>query len=103
MKFRLFRQYLSAFFLNVACIALFLGIIPLLGPCDEGLVAKAIYLPKDCPDYLKDSVRPQDIMIEVDPNDPRISHEWIYEVLLKAPKDSQNEIFDYYEIHPVLR
>lgn len=38
-----------------------------------------IYLPKFAPEFLKDIAREEYILVEIEPNDPRISKEWIKE------------------------
>ena len=38
-----------------------------------------IYLPKFAPEFLKDIARQEYILVEIEPNDPRISKEWIKE------------------------
>jgi len=38
-----------------------------------------IYLPKFAPEFLKDIAREEYILVEIEPNDPRISSEWIKE------------------------
>jgi len=36
-------------------------------------------LPKFAPEFLKDIARQEYILVEIEPNDPRISKEWIKE------------------------
>ncbi len=38
-----------------------------------------IYLPKYAPEFLKDLARDEYILVEIEPNDTRISSEWIKE------------------------
>jgi ABC-type polysaccharide transport system permease subunit len=40
---------------------------------------ETIYLPKFAPEFLKDIAREEYILVEIEPNDPRISKEWIKE------------------------
>jgi len=83
---------------NITCLVIFLFFIYLLGPCDTEIIGDAIYLPKNnsaCYEWLKSSIRPQDILVEVEPNDPRISYEWIHKALSKAPIEIRAE---YYQI-----
>ena len=42
-----------------------------------------IYLPKHAPEYMKDIAREEYILVEIEPNDPRISKEWIKETINK--------------------
>ena len=45
--------------------------------------AEIIYLPKFSPEYLKDIAREEYTLVEIEPNDPRISKEWIVEQINK--------------------
>ncbi len=38
---------------------------------------EVIYLPKFAPEFMKDEAREEYILVEIEPNDPRISSEWI--------------------------
>ena len=40
---------------------------------------EVVYLPKFAPEFLKDIAREEYILVEIEPNDPRISKEWIKE------------------------
>ncbi|MCP4260603.1 MAG: hypothetical protein GY774_24205 [Planctomycetes bacterium] len=40
-----------------------------------------IYLPKFSPEFLKDLAREEYTLVEIEPNDPRISKEWIKETI----------------------
>ena len=40
---------------------------------------EVVYLPKFAPEFLKDIAREEYILVEIEPNDPRISSEWIKE------------------------
>ena len=40
---------------------------------------EVVYLPKYAPEFLKELAREEYILIEIEPNDPRISSEWIKE------------------------
>jgi hypothetical protein len=40
---------------------------------------ETIYLPKFAPEYLKDLAREKYILVEIEPNDPNISSDWIKE------------------------
>ena len=40
---------------------------------------EVVYLPKFAPEFLKDIARQEYILVEIEPNDPRISSEWIKE------------------------
>jgi len=40
-----------------------------------------IYLPKFAPEFLKDLAREEYTLVEIEPNDPRISKEWIKETI----------------------
>lgn len=98
MNLSLVKKASTSILGNIACLVLFLAIIYLIGPCDTEIVANVIYLPKNnssCYEWLKSSVRPQDILVEVEPNDPRISYDWIHKALFKAPIEIRCE---YYQI-----
>jgi hypothetical protein len=41
--------------------------------------AETIYLPKFSPEFLKDLAREEYTLVEIEPNDTRISSEWIKE------------------------
>ncbi len=45
--------------------------------------AEIIYLPKFAPEYLKDLAREEYTLVEIEPNDPNISKEWIREQINK--------------------
>ena len=45
--------------------------------------AEIIYLPKHSPEYLKDIAREEYTLVEIEPNDHRISKEWIKEQINK--------------------
>ena len=53
--------------------------------------AEIIYLPKFSPEYLKDIAREEHTLVEIEPNDPRISKEWIREQINKRALESQPE------------
>jgi hypothetical protein len=38
-----------------------------------------VYLPKYAPEFLKELAKDEYILVEIEPNDPRISSEWIKE------------------------
>ncbi len=40
---------------------------------------EVVYLPKFAPEFMKDLAREEYILVEIEPNDPRISSEWIKE------------------------
>ena len=40
---------------------------------------EVVYLPKFAPEFLKDIARQEYILVEIEPNDPNISSEWIKE------------------------
>ncbi len=40
---------------------------------------EVIYMPKHAPDFLKELAREEYILVEIEPNDTRISTEWIKE------------------------
>ena len=42
-----------------------------------------VYLPKHAPEYMKDLAREEYTLVEIEPNDPRISKEWIKEQINK--------------------
>jgi hypothetical protein len=42
-----------------------------------------VYLPKHAPEYMKDLAREEYTLVEIEPNDSRISKEWIKEQINK--------------------
>ncbi len=40
---------------------------------------EVVYLPKHAPEFMKDLARDEYILVEIEPNDTRISSEWIKE------------------------
>jgi hypothetical protein len=52
---------------------------------------ETIYLPKFSPEYLKDIAREEYTLVEIEPNDPRISKEWIKEQINKHALQSTPE------------
>ncbi len=53
--------------------------------------AEIIYLPKFSPEYMKDIAREEYTLVEIEPNDPRISKEWIKEQINKYATESLSE------------
>ena len=53
--------------------------------------AEIIYLPKHAPEYMKDIAREEYTLVEIEPNDPRISKEWIKEQINKYATENLSD------------
>lgn len=53
--------------------------------------AEIIYLPKNAPEYMKDIAREEYTLVEIEPNDPRISKEWIKEQINKYATENLSD------------
>ena len=53
--------------------------------------AEIIYLPKHAPEYMKDIAREEYTLVEIEPNDHRISKEWIKEQINKYATENLSD------------
>ena len=53
--------------------------------------SEIIYLPKHAPEYMKDIARDEYTLVEIEPNDPRVSKEWIKEQINKYATENLSE------------
>ncbi len=59
---------------------------------------EVVYLPKFAPEFLKEIAREEYILVEIEPNDPRISKEWIKEHI-----NQQEFLLLLFSFYPFLR